>query len=79
MLEAQNRFFIPQIIRIGNVVGGIQRAAKPSMYYTNYHHTNHNIKTCRSKKEEPTITTIKVVTQVGKPPRLLNYPCIFVE
>jgi hypothetical protein len=75
MLETQNTFFIPQTIGIGNVVGGIQIVAKPSMYCTNYHHTNHNIKTCRSKKEEPIITAIKVATQVGKPPRLLNYPC----
>ncbi len=44
------------------------------MYCTNYHCTNHNIKTCRSKKEE-LIVIAKAATQVGKPPRLLNYPC----
>jgi hypothetical protein len=55
---------------VGNLI-----AAKPSMYYTNYCHTNHNVKTCRSKKEEPTIVATKVATQTSKPPRLLNYPC----
>jgi hypothetical protein len=45
------------------------------MYCTNYHRTNHNIETCKSKKEKPIVTATKATTQVGKPPRLLNYPC----
>jgi hypothetical protein len=45
------------------------------MYCTNYHRANQNIKTCRSKKEEPIVVATKATTQVGKPPRLLNYPC----
>jgi len=49
--------------------------AKPSMYCTNYHCMNHKMKTCKSKKEEPIITTIKTTMQVGKPSRPLNYPC----
>jgi hypothetical protein len=59
MLEAQSTFSIPQTIRIGNVVVGIQITAKPSMYCTNYHRTNHNTKICRSK-EEPTIAATKM-------------------
>ncbi len=45
------------------------------MYCTNCHHTNQNVKTCRSKKEEPTITTIEAITHANKPPKPLNYPC----
>jgi hypothetical protein len=33
------------------------------------------MKTCKSKKEEPTITIIRAIVQVGKPSRPLNYPC----
>jgi hypothetical protein len=51
-------------------------ASKPNMYCTNYHHTNHNVKTCRSKKkEEPTITPIEANAQASKPPKPLNYSC----
>jgi hypothetical protein len=46
------------------------------MYYTNYHHTNHNVEMCKSnKKEEPIVTIVKVNAQATKPPRPLNYPC----
>ncbi len=46
------------------------------MYYINYHSTNHNVETYRSKKkEEPVVATTKATTQVGKPPKPLNYPC----
>ncbi len=45
------------------------------MYCINCHHTNHNIETCRSKKEEPIVAAIEATTKVSKPPRLLNYPC----
>jgi len=31
--------------------------------------------TRKSKKEKPIIVVIKATAQVGKPPRLLNYPC----
>jgi hypothetical protein len=31
------------------------------------------VETC-NKKEEPIVSAIKVTTQVGKPPTLLNYP-----
>jgi hypothetical protein len=76
MLEAQIILFVPQTIGIRNVVVGNQIATKPSMYYTNYHCTNINIETCRSKKEEePTIIVTKVAIQNSKPSRLLNYPC----
>jgi hypothetical protein len=45
------------------------------MYCTNYHHTNHDVETCKNKKEEPTIATTKAIAQVGKPLRPWNYPC----
>ncbi len=46
------------------------------MYYTNGHCTNHNLGTWRNKKkEEPITVATKATIQVGKPPRLLNYPC----
>jgi hypothetical protein len=52
---------------------GNQTAAKLSKYYINYHHINHNVETCRSKKEEPTIVATKITTHVGKPLRPLNH------
>jgi hypothetical protein len=76
MLETQNTLFVPQTTRTGNVVMGNQTFAKPNLYYTNYHHTNHNMETCRNKKrEEPIIATTEITIQVGKVPRPLNYPC----
>jgi hypothetical protein len=33
--------------------------AKPSMYCTNYHYTNHRVEACKSKKEEPTIAVTR--------------------
>jgi hypothetical protein len=53
--------------------------AKPSMYCTNYHYTNHKVETCKSKKEEPAIAITKPSVQVGKPFRPLNYPCHICE
>ncbi len=45
------------------------------MYCINCHYTNHNVESCKNKKEEPTIVTIEVTSQVGKPLGLLKYPC----
>ncbi len=46
------------------------------MYYTNYHHTNHNVETCENKKKEIHVIAITgVTTQASKPPIPLNYPC----
>ncbi len=75
MPEAQNTLFVPQTIRIRCVAVKNYTTTKPSMYYTNCHHTNHNIETCKSKKEEPIVDVTKVTIQVSKPPRLINYPC----
>ncbi len=73
--ETCNTLFIPQTSRIGSVTTGNQTIAKQSMYFTNYHHTNHNVETYINKKEEPIIVVIEATTQVSKPPRPLNYPC----
>ncbi len=76
MLEAHNTLFVPQTTRTRNVAVGNQKVAKPNMYFTNRHCTNHNIETCKSKKKkEPTITTTKATIQIGKPPSPLNGPC----
>jgi hypothetical protein len=76
MLEAQKTFFVPQTIGTRNVAVKNQTIAKPSMYWTNCHRTNHNIETYRSKKkEEHIIATTKATTHVGKPLRPINYPC----
>jgi len=41
---------------------GNQIVTNPNMYCTNCHHTNHNVKRCKSKKEEPIIVTTKAIT-----------------
>ncbi len=41
---------------------GNQIVTKSSMYYTNCHHTIHNVETCKSeKKNEPTIIAIGTI------------------
>ncbi len=76
VFEAQSTLSIPQTTETRSVVMGNQIIAKPNLFCTNYHRTNHNMETCRGKKEEePTITTIEAIIQVGKAPRPLNYPC----
>jgi hypothetical protein len=48
---------------------GNQIVAKPIMYCTNCHHTNHNMETYRSKrKEEPTIAPTEATSKVDKFP-----------
>ncbi len=67
---------MPQTTRTGNVAMGNQKTTKSNMYYTNFHHANHNVEPYRhNKKEELTIATTKVTIQAGKPPRPLNCPC----
>ncbi len=75
VLKAQNTLFIPQAIGTWN-----QAIVKPNMCYTNYHHTNHNVKTCKNKKEEePIIDVTKSIIHASKPPKQLNYPFTLVE
>ncbi len=63
MLEAQSTFFEPQTIGMGNITTRNQTATKLSMYYTECHHINHNMETCRSKKkEEPIIVVAEAIT-----------------
>jgi hypothetical protein len=73
VLEAHSTLYVPKTIGTWSIVMGTQTTTKLSMYCTNYHHTNHNMETYRSKKEEPTIVVIKGTT-TNKPPRPLNYP-----
>ncbi len=75
VFQAQSTFFVPQTIRTRSVAIGNHTIAKLNMDCINYHHTNHNVETCRSKKEEPTIVITKATTYANKPPKLLNYPC----
>jgi hypothetical protein len=42
---------------------GNEILTKPNMSYTNYHHTNHNVESCKNKKEEPIIATIEIIAQ----------------
>jgi len=42
------------------------------MYCITCHHINHNVKTCRSKKEELIVVVTRATTQASKPPKLLN-------
>jgi hypothetical protein len=45
-----------------------QIIVKLSMYYTNYHYTNHNMEMCESKtKEEPIVSVVEINAQLGKP------------
>jgi hypothetical protein len=46
---------------MGIIAMGNQIVTKLSMYYTNCHHTIHNVETCRSKKNEPTIAAIGTI------------------
>ncbi len=49
-LEAQSYIYlIPQISKITWVTATLMTIGKLIMYYTNYHHTNHNMEMCRSK------------------------------
>ncbi len=42
---------------------GNQIVTKSNMYYTNCHHTIHNVEMCKSeKKNEPTIAAIETTT-----------------
>jgi hypothetical protein len=49
--KALNSLVIPQILRAWIVVVKNYIFPKPNMYYTNYHHINHNVETCKVKKE----------------------------
>ncbi len=45
------------------------------MYYTNYHHTNHNMEMCRSKKrKKPIVVAMEVNAQPTKQLKPLTYP-----
>jgi len=61
--EAKNSLFVPQTSRIGFVSMGNEILTKPNMSYINYHHTNHNVETCKNKKEEATIVAAKTIAQ----------------
>lgn len=45
------------------------------MYCINYHCSNHNVETCKSKKEEPILAITKATTQAGKPPNPILHIC----
>jgi len=66
---------VPQTSIAGVVTVKNQVVTKLSMYYTNCHHTNHNMKTYMNRKEDFTIVVAKMNAQVAKPSRPLNYPC----
>jgi hypothetical protein len=71
VFKAQSTLFVLQAIGIRN-----QATIKPNMCYINCHHINHNIKTCKNKKEEePTIIVTKSTIRASKPPKPLDYPC----
>jgi hypothetical protein len=42
---------------------GNEILTKPNMSYTNYHHTNHNVESCKNKNEEPIIAATKIIAQ----------------
>jgi hypothetical protein len=76
VLETQSTLYVPQTIGTRNVIMGNRIVAKPNLYCINYHRTNHNVETCRSKKrEEPTIAITTAIIQASKAPRPLNCPC----
>jgi hypothetical protein len=71
VLKAQSTLFVPQAIGTRN-----QATVKPNMCYTSCHHTNHNVKTCKNKKEEElTMDVTKATIHVSKPLKPLNYAC----
>jgi len=51
-LEAQSYIPIFQTSKTTWVITTLTIIGKLIMYYTNYHHTNHNIEMCWSKKKE---------------------------
>jgi hypothetical protein len=61
--KTQNSLSILQTSRIRFVSMGNEILAKPNMSYTNYHHTNHNLETCKNKKEKPTIVVVETIAQ----------------
>jgi hypothetical protein len=51
--KTQNSLSIPQTSRIRFVSMGNEILTKPNMSYTKYHHTNHNLETCKKKGRNP--------------------------
>jgi hypothetical protein len=63
-VEAISNLLVPQSSKIILAKKPQTILEKMGMYYTNYHRTNHNVETCRIKRNEDPIPTIsKVVTQ----------------
>ncbi len=49
---------------------------KIGMYCTNYHRTNHNLETCRVKRnEDPILIVFEVITQQIKVHKHVRYSC----
>jgi len=74
-LEAQSYILVPQISKTTWVITTLTTVGKLIMYYTNYHHTNHNMEMCQNKKKEkPIVVTMEVNAQLIKPLKPLTYP-----
>ncbi len=52
-----------------------QDIRKIDKHYTNCGMTNHNLKTCRKKKVQTTVTTTKVAQPSQKPKKTFSYAC----
>ncbi len=66
---------VSQISKATWVTVTLTTIGKLIMYYTNYHHTNHNMEMCQSKKKEkPIVVTMEINAQPIKQLKPLTYP-----
>ncbi len=75
ILEVRNTFLVPQNTKHVAPRKTQSNIGKIDKYCTNCGMTNHNVETCRKKKEQTIMATIKVVQLSQKPQKTFSYAC----
>jgi hypothetical protein len=59
-IEARSTFLVPQTTKHATTTKTYNNIGKINKHCTNYGMVNHNVETCRKKKEQTMVATIKV-------------------
>jgi len=75
ILKARNAFSVPQNTKQVVPTKTQGNIGKIDKYCTNYGMTNHNVETCKKKKEQTIVATIKAVQLSQKSQKTFSYAC----
>ncbi len=75
IVEARSALLVPQSTKQATPPKTQNNTRKIKKYCTNYGMTNHNVDTCKNKKEHTTVAAIKPTQPSKKPQKTYSYAC----